>query len=183
MKLQFSIENDIAMLYWFILYYTTTFKKIFYLGNLFVIFFDYSICVWSMTIMNINNVAIWSNTIHIFFIRFIFFCIVIAFGYESQNCVFELNISTQSFALGEIVWVRCWNTLFLLPIISINSIGRIGPEAPLECYECNSIHDGESCYNFNKNDTSSQIDPRFKKQCPSDKPYCKVSTARWVRFE
>ena len=58
---------------------------------------------------------------------------------------------------------------------SHNSIGRIGPEAPLECYECNSIHDGENCYNFNKNDTSSQIDPRFKKQCPSDKPYCKVS--------
>ena len=39
----------------------------------------------------------------------------------------------------------------------------------LQCYDCNSIHDGESCFNMSENK------PNIK-QCYQNETYCKVST-------
>ena len=40
----------------------------------------------------------------------------------------------------------------------------------LQCYDCNSIHDGESCFNLSENNL-----PNIK-QCNQNETYCKVGT-------
>lgn len=47
----------------------------------------------------------------------------------------------------------------------------------LSCYTCNSIHDGDSCYNV----SNSSIG--FTKKCPTNQPYCKVYRVEYLLLE
>ena len=46
---------------------------------------------------------------------------------------------------------------------------------PISCYECNTIHDGESCWNLGKNNSNMQDVTHRQRTCPAEQPYCKVS--------
>ena len=46
---------------------------------------------------------------------------------------------------------------------------------PITCYECNTIHDGESCWNLGKNNSNMQDVTHRQRSCPAEQPYCKVS--------
>ena len=46
---------------------------------------------------------------------------------------------------------------------------------PISCYECNTIHDGELCWNLGKNTSNLQDFAHKERSCPAEQPYCKVS--------
>ena len=53
----------------------------------------------------------------------------------------------------------------------VNNVTTISSKQSfLSCYDCNTIHDGESCLNM---ENPSEI---RKTQCDSSQPYCKVRT-------
>merc|ERR1711971_303262 len=55
-------------------------------------------------------------------------------------------------------------------------------DSALECYECNSIGDGELCYNIGRNVTNENKNAFSDhiKKCPGDKPYCKVYRVEYL---
>merc|ERR1712223_337957 len=69
-----------------------------------------------------------------------------------------------------------------VPHTSISSSDR-NSESVLSCYECNSIQDGELCYNIGKNTTANGQHRHKIKQCPGDKPYCKVYRVEYLVLE
>ena len=60
--------------------------------------------------------------------------------------------------------------------VHINNITTL----PLSCYDCNSIHDGDSCWGHNAaNLSESGLKIR---QCATNQPYCKVSLNSFLKL-
>ena len=47
-------------------------------------------------------------------------------------------------------------------------------QMPVSCWECNTIHDGEACWNLGKNTTNINEYSHMQRSCPAEQPYCKV---------
>jgi len=54
---------------------------------------------------------------------------------------------------------------------------------PISCYECNTIHDGELCWNLGKNTSNLQDFAHKERSCPAEQPYCKVYRVEYLVLE
>ena len=53
-------------------------------------------------------------------------------------------------------------------------------QMPVSCWECNTIHDGEACWNLGKNTTNINEYSHMQRSCPAEQPYCKVRTCKLI---